>query len=765
MRKKSLAILLIAIMLFSMSLTASADVVYTSESAQTLLKSLNIMSGDQNGNMNLENNLTRAEFSKIAINASKYKNSVALGAKISVFKDCTYTHWAAPYVKVAVTNGVITGYPDGTFKPENNVLYEEAITVMLKLLGYTNDDFGNSWPYGQASLAANLGLSDNVVAGIGEYLTRQDVLALTYNTLIANKKDSNTAYISDVDGVLHDNVIIMATNKEDTSVAPGSVLTSTGTFTSADFNGDYVGLKGDLAVKSNGEIICFMPYVQNSDKYVVYSILPGSVVVYDNGNLTELSLSDNTTVYSGSDKLTFSSAKSQMSIGDVIYVVKNSGGLVEYLTLTKDSLIGPETLSVYTSEWYRHYTDDASSLTVMRNGEKVSYTDVKANDVLYYSEDLNIVFAYAKTVTGIYEKALPNKDTPTTVVVSGVEYEIESVAAFNKLSSSGNLSYGSSVTLLFGKDGKIADVVTTSSSSDDLVAYLTGTGKKTFENVDGENYTSRYVTMIRPDGSEVEFTTDIDYSNYINQVMKVNLGNGVAKLGAVSKQTSLTGTVSASKMTIGSARVADDVRILDVSSTNKDHGGNAVTTYMSRIDGISLGSSSVIWYGKNFDGEVDEIILNDVTGDSSLYGIITDCPDSSSSKEDTDKSKGFTSSSGSYTMDVNGKEYKLSGGIYANLSYISPVKIEISGSSVKTLSALKALSGGISEVTPSSITAGGTEYKLSDKVVVYEKKGSRDYSIIPINELVQIHDDYMIKAYYDKSENLGGRIRVIIIQK
>lgn len=762
--RKSIATVLIIIMLFSVSFTAYADVVYTPRSAQILLKSLDIMSGDQNGNMNLDQNLTRAEFAKIAVNASKYKNSVALGAKISVFKDCTYTHWAAPYVKVAVTNGVITGYPDGTFKPENNVLYEEAITVMLKLLGYTNEDFGNSWPYGQASLAANLGLNDNMTAVIGQYLTRQDVLSLTYNTLAANKKDTNNSYIGDIGGVLHDNVIIIATNREDTSVAPGSVLTGAGTFTSTDFDSAYVGLKGDLAVKSNGEIICFMPYVQNSDKYVVYSILSDSVVVYDEGNLTELTLSDNTTVYSGSDKLTFSSAKSQMSIGDVIYVVKNSGGAVEYLTLTQDSLTGPQTLSVYTSQWYKHYTEDASSLTVMRNGEKVSYTDVKANDILYYSKDLNIVFAYAKSVTGIYEKALPNKDTPTSVVVSGVEYEIESVAAFNKLSSSGNLSYGSSVTLLFGKDGKIADVVTSSSGAEDLVAYLTGTGKKTFENVDGENYTSRYVTMVRPDGSEVEFATDSDYSNYINQVMKVTLGDGVAKLGAVSKQTSLTGAVSASRMTIGSAKVADDVQILDVSSTNKDHGGNAVTTYMSRIDGISLGTSAVIWYSKDSDGEVDKIILNDVTGDSSLYGIITDCPDSSS-KDATDKSKGFTSASGSYTMDVNGKEYKLSGGIYANLSYISPVKIEVSGSSAKTLSALKALNSGITKITPSAITAGTTEYKLSDKVVVYEKKGTRDYSIIPINELVNIYEDYMIKAYYDKAENLGGRIRVIIIQQ
>ena len=83
------SILLSAILIYSV--VASAAVPYTSEFASDVVKSLNIMVGDSYGNMNLENSLTRAEFAKIAINASKYRSSVAHGAKISVFQDCTYT--------------------------------------------------------------------------------------------------------------------------------------------------------------------------------------------------------------------------------------------------------------------------------------------------------------------------------------------------------------------------------------------------------------------------------------------------------------------------------------------------------------------------------------------------------------------------------------------------------------------------------------------------------------------------------------------------
>ena len=138
--------------------TAAADG-YGDADTAALLSELNIMSGDPDGNLRLDDYVTRAEFSKIAVAASSYRNSVASSSAVSPFKDVPYSHWAAPYVKIAVTNGIVTGYPDATFRPDNYVTYEEAVTVCLKLLGYTSEDFGVSWPYGQTGMAANLKLN------------------------------------------------------------------------------------------------------------------------------------------------------------------------------------------------------------------------------------------------------------------------------------------------------------------------------------------------------------------------------------------------------------------------------------------------------------------------------------------------------------------------------------------------------------------------------------------------------------------------------
>ncbi len=91
-----------------------------------------------------------------------------------------------------------------------------------------------------------------------------------------------------------------------------------------------------------------------------------------------------------------------------------------------------------------------------------------------------MVLAYTDKVTGVYEKASPTKDSPTSVTISGKEYSVESVDAFNALSSSGTFKYGDTVTLLLGRNGEAAGVVggSESTSSHTTVGFVTETGKK-----------------------------------------------------------------------------------------------------------------------------------------------------------------------------------------------------------------------------------------------------------------------------------------------
>ena len=190
--KKFIALTLSLLMLCACTFAYAATV--SSEEIAGILGSLSIVSGYPDGSLHLEDNVTRAQFTKIMVTASKYKNSVSTKSTTSPFKDVPYSDWAAPYVSVAVANGIISGYPDATFKPDQNVTLEEAVTVALNLMGYSSEDFGSSWPYGQLSMATNTGLLHDCSAQAGSAITRRDAMQIVYNMLTGNTKQG-TAYI------------------------------------------------------------------------------------------------------------------------------------------------------------------------------------------------------------------------------------------------------------------------------------------------------------------------------------------------------------------------------------------------------------------------------------------------------------------------------------------------------------------------------------------------------------------------------------------
>ena len=112
-----------------------------------------------------------------------------------------------------------------------------------------------------------------------------------------------------------------------------------------------------------------------------------------------------------------------------------------------------------------------------------------------------------------------------------------------------------------------------------------------------------------------------------------------------------------------------------------------------------------------------------------------------------------------YNVDVDGTSYQMvrSSGAYV----FEPCKVYMSGSGLKYSSALKSR-GSITKLTQSTATINNIEYKLSDKVTVYERTIDSKFNKISINDA--INGNYSLTAYYDKAEDEGGRIRVIIAE-
>ncbi len=124
--KKRIFALVLAVCLIC-SLCAVPAFAAGEETALQTVRALGIMNGDEKGNMNLEQNVTRAQLAKMLVAASPFKDSIGeSGSGYSLFKDVKSGHWASEYIRVTVEQGWMIGYTDGSLGPENPIKLEEA---------------------------------------------------------------------------------------------------------------------------------------------------------------------------------------------------------------------------------------------------------------------------------------------------------------------------------------------------------------------------------------------------------------------------------------------------------------------------------------------------------------------------------------------------------------------------------------------------------------------------------------------------------------
>src|SRR5450830_1445933 len=98
-----------------------------------IMKDEGIMIGDVSGTFRPDAFITRAEAATVFLRMLKvapFSNLVA-----SSFKDVPVTNWAVGYIEAMQKNGLITGYPDGTYKPTANILRSEFAALANRALG------------------------------------------------------------------------------------------------------------------------------------------------------------------------------------------------------------------------------------------------------------------------------------------------------------------------------------------------------------------------------------------------------------------------------------------------------------------------------------------------------------------------------------------------------------------------------------------------------------------------------------------------------
>ena len=180
--KKLLSAILAVCMIFgSVSALAITDKVVFD------LTSLGIVSGDENGNLLGDEEITRAEFVKMMINLQGYAEISTMGDSREMFVDIPDGHWAKSYINFAASIGTFDGYPDGTFGPEDKVLLQDCIKTVVRALGYeVVAQQKGGYPNGYIMVAAEKQLTKNISASYTAPAIRGDVMTLLYNALDVN---------------------------------------------------------------------------------------------------------------------------------------------------------------------------------------------------------------------------------------------------------------------------------------------------------------------------------------------------------------------------------------------------------------------------------------------------------------------------------------------------------------------------------------------------------------------------------------------------
>ena len=203
---KKLIVCLLAVMLVLASATcAFADIDYSQWNSSsvypsdvintTLAKPViwlvdnKIVDGYDDGLFHADWNITRAQFAKMMLIATNNQNDMASYSSRNTFSDTT-SHWAHDYIEVAAAKGFINGYGDGTFKPDDNVSYVEAVAIFCRMRGISVNDSAAAWPnnYIQQARLSNLYAQTQTVtnwttADWNEPASREDIAWLLYRNL------------------------------------------------------------------------------------------------------------------------------------------------------------------------------------------------------------------------------------------------------------------------------------------------------------------------------------------------------------------------------------------------------------------------------------------------------------------------------------------------------------------------------------------------------------------------------------------------------
>lgn len=759
--------------------------------AAEMLRLLGVVDGTGGTSFKPGGTLTRAEFCKMTVEIMGRGGEEPAQRSRTIFTDVGPTYWARGYVNLAssITIGggtgedasagtrLIMGVGDGTFQPNRAITYGEAVTILMRVLGYSDGDVatGTNWYDGYVGLGQSSGLADGLTISGGDNITRGQAAILFYNLLFTESKGGDQIYLTTLGGSLENNAIILSTNATADDGTTGSVLTTSGTYKTdrATFDETLNGTRGQLVLDKEKKLLAVLPEEGSTLRSVTVMGTPEANAIPVLGDET-ISVTLQTPVYKSDSQSadTYENVWTSLRSGTPLKLCFNGSGQLDYIymsaggaVVSDDNVLVAKNKPSGTSNPFASLSDGKTP-QIFKNGIPADLTDLRQYDVGTYDAGSNTLFVSDLKLTGLYENAYPNSNAPSTVTVMGAEFSVLPSA----IPDLAQFKVGDRMTLLLTTTGQVAGAVSTDVAKSNAVgvAKVTAGG----EGSDGTAEITLLDGLITLKGS----TTGSEKLN--GYLVTVSSGRrGYLTLSRVNGKGA-SGILNLTTNRVGTKALSEGARFFEQVGN-----GELVEIERSDITVDTVPANKITYVGYDWAGRVDKLVLDDVTGDRYDYGMIYYRPAGPQDVEDAvpDPDTGkvpqtyqngeirVTNGSGqqSYVVgSVEGAKSGRYGGIAGSLDTLNG-KHRLAG--YVPLTSADGIRRSQIDTSTMVLTTNEMVLPISSQVQIYSEATGGWYTVSKdasakdnLERALAFSNDMTV--YYDRTPGEGGKVRIIVLE-
>lgn len=412
------------------------------EEAAEVLGALGIMVGDaEDGMFRPNDSILRSEMAKVSVYTAGYEDVAKGLTGPTRFPDVVSNHWANGAINVADQQGMVIGDDVGTFRPDDDVLFQEAVTIMVRTLGYEPKAAASGgYPTGYMVTASSIQLLKGISANGAEPAKRGDIAQLVFNTLTVNMMEqkgygSNITYEETDKTLLFDRLNVekgygQIKSTSETGLDGGAVSDGKIKINDSIFTEGHTTAKEHLGYN----VVYYARIDTNSDEKTLILIRPqdnkNKTLKIDAENLSEVkgeadkdktviyweNKSANTTktatvvanpvyILNGKYESTVAPERIKTETGNIILLDTDVNGIYDIVFINELKNIVVSTVSTVTGRITDKYNggsilldpeDDSIDYSIILDGYSYELKDLKEWDVISYttSEDKTLIKAY-----------------------------------------------------------------------------------------------------------------------------------------------------------------------------------------------------------------------------------------------------------------------------------------------------------------------------------------------------------------------------------